>query len=115
MKVVRFWWVALVLLLALFLVSLTPAAGAVILAAQGALFILAGARVADLLAGRVRGVLAFVSAVGAVLVAVALVGAWLPPGLYLPEYLDVLRAVGLVLLVLPLAVPQAVRRDLGDC
>ena len=112
-----FWWVSLGLILALLLTSLlVPGlAGSLLLAAQLGTFLVAGIRVADLVLGDVRGPLGFLSALGGLLVAVALVGAWFPGLGYPAGFVTLLHSVGVVLLVVPLALPASVRDVLGGC
>lgn len=113
----RFVWVGLVVVLALLLTSLLlpPLSGALVFAAQLGTFLVAGIRCADVALGDVRGPLGFISALGGLLVAVALVGGWLPVLGYPAGFVTLLHSVGVVLLVVPLALPASVRDDLGGC
>lgn len=113
----RFVWVGVVLILALLLTSLLlpGLTGALLLGAQLGTFLVAGIRCADVALGDVRGPLGFLSALGGLLVAVALVGAWFPGLGYPAGFVTLLHSVGVVLLVVPLALPGSVRDDLGGC
>lgn len=115
LSVFRFVFVVAMLCLVLLMISLLPISGAVVSLAQLVLFFVAGVRVYDLFAGRVQGILAFISAVGGLLVALSLLAGWLPLLGFSLVILELLQAVGLALLVAPLAMPGDVRRDLGGC
>lgn len=105
----QFGVLAAALLLVLLLVALSPVASAALLVAQLVLMAAAGGRVADLVFGDVTTAPDFVAAVGGLLVMVSLIGGWWGALAYPAAYLSLLQACGLVLLVLPWALPRRVR------